>query len=584
MLDPEARAILVDQLRPPPGYTLSHAVATTFTLDLPTALIVPLSFAARQLAHAQDPLSVLEAVRSCADRVDIFAQAGNVRVPRQATDLTAFLEPMVHLVRRPRPGRLFHPKTWFLRFASEDGEVSHRLLVLSRNLTADSSWDTCLTLEGTLETTVKASNRPLAQLLQALPILTTTGLTTDRQERIGLLAQEVRRIRWQPPADVASVAFHVLGVAGNNPPPDFTGTRHLVVSPFCNEGGLSRLLPADSQHWEIISRQESLDALPLERTENATCHVLDAACGLSDDDPDIGELQGLHAKMFIVERGHRARTLIGSANATDAAFDGNVEILVELEGTKSKCGINALLTQDTVSFLHVLERYTRQGAVDDDAAEHALENALGAVAELPLRAQVTSAGAKYSWRLRSSAPIRLPHGLSLTAAPLTRHERPQDVRAGKPLDLIFTDLAIIEVTPFVLLAITDGQFRKTTVVPARLSGDPAGRLDEILANQMKSPADFIRFLKLLLGLAGGGLDPGDRDGAGSSSPWLTSSQGLFELIVRALAERPAALDGLPSLVARLRTTKAGLALLPGGFDELWTAVEAVRTSKAKLRS
>src|SRR6266511_2099160 len=103
MLAPDGRAILLDALRPPPGYGLGRAVATTFTLDLTAALVVPLAFATSQLGDSRDPIAVMEAVRSCAERVDVFCQAGNIVVPRQASDLVAFVEPMVHQVRRARP-------------------------------------------------------------------------------------------------------------------------------------------------------------------------------------------------------------------------------------------------------------------------------------------------------------------------------------------------------------------------------------------------------------------------------------------------------------------------------------------------
>ena len=45
MLAPDNRALLLDALRPPPGCSLDRAVATTFTLDLETALMVPLALA-----------------------------------------------------------------------------------------------------------------------------------------------------------------------------------------------------------------------------------------------------------------------------------------------------------------------------------------------------------------------------------------------------------------------------------------------------------------------------------------------------------------------------------------------------------
>ena len=42
----------------------------------------------------------------------------------------------------------------------------------------------------------------------------------------------------------------------------------------------------------------------------------------------------------------------------------------------------------------------------------------------------------------------------------------------------------------------------STVVLALLIGDPAGRLDEVLARQVDTPEKFLRFLALLLGLTG----------------------------------------------------------------------------------
>lgn len=87
MLSPEERAVLREQLKPEPGDHLEIAVATTFTLDLTAALVAPLSFASFDIAGAGDPVAVLEAVRSAADRVTVFSQLGEVRVPSTPSDL-----------------------------------------------------------------------------------------------------------------------------------------------------------------------------------------------------------------------------------------------------------------------------------------------------------------------------------------------------------------------------------------------------------------------------------------------------------------------------------------------------------------
>ena len=57
MLAPDSRALLLDALRPPPGHSLHRAAATTFTLDLESALMVPLALAGFRLEEESEPLS-----------------------------------------------------------------------------------------------------------------------------------------------------------------------------------------------------------------------------------------------------------------------------------------------------------------------------------------------------------------------------------------------------------------------------------------------------------------------------------------------------------------------------------------------
>jgi hypothetical protein len=148
MLSPDDRTLLVDLLAPPEeGYSLEHAVATTFTLHLTALLPVPLGLAGSDLSSSADPLSVLQAVRNYSDRIDVFCQAGQVSVPAERNDLLAFLEPIVHQVKTQN-GRLFHPKLWLLRFANRDGDERFRLVCGSRNLTHDRAWDVVASFDG----------------------------------------------------------------------------------------------------------------------------------------------------------------------------------------------------------------------------------------------------------------------------------------------------------------------------------------------------------------------------------------------------------------------------------------------------
>ncbi|MEV0842018.1 phospholipase D family protein [Actinocatenispora sera] len=574
MLPPDARMLLTEQLRPPVGLRLDHAVATTFTLDLPSALLVPLAFAGHRLRETEDPVEVLHAVRSCADRIDVFCQAGQLKVPAQAPALAAFLESVVHQVRRPRPGHLFHPKLWLVRYVDDDGEFTYRLLVLTRNLTADRSWDLCVRLDGVPGSRRPVAFRPLTALLQALPGWCVTAMPDDRARRVTELAEQCRQVEWELPTDVDGLRFHALGVAGGGRP-DFAGTRQLVVSPFCTPDGLDVVAPAGGQEAYVVARQDELDRLPAEVADEFESFVLDEMAGVPDEESQAGAgvLTGLHAKMYVVEYAQRARVLIGSANATRAAFAGNVEFLVELAGTKWKLGIDTMLGEG-VPLSQILQPYERMSveAPDEDLV---LDSALVDLASVAFTAEVAADGNKYRLRVTTADELpSVPAGLRASIGLLTRPGESRPIRPGEPLDCHFDGLTITELTPFLILTVRGdrGQQRRTTV-RARLLGDPDGRLDEILAEQIATPDRFLKFLLLLLGFGESGALP-SLAATGAGGAWSGTGSGLFELMVNALADRPDALDDLRRLVRRLLGTERGRAVLPDGFEELWDAVQA----------
>lgn len=580
MLAPDARAILLDQLRPPVGYRLDAAVATTFTLDLAAALVPPLAFAAFQLRGTPDPVAALEAVRSCADRVDVFCQAGQISVPTQASDLVAFLEPMVHEVARPRRGHLFHPKVWLLRYTSDDDPPQHRLLCLTRNLTRDHAWDTVVRLDGTATGGPKAANRPLVELIRGLPARAIVPLPDGRRQRIIGLADEVRRVVWEHPDDVKEINFHVFGVPGIRPATDFSGYPHLVVAPFLNDRGLDTVAP-DSPDATVVSRVDDLDRLSPKNAARITPYVVSAIAGLGDptdaDDPgDRQVLAGLHAKFYVVERNRRAHVFIGSANATDAAFGGNVELLVELVGGASKLGVETFLGPQA-PFRTLLERYDTVGGADADPADQAqraLDELVRDLAAIPYTATVTSNGNSHRVRVTSDRPLPIPAGYDATAELLTHPGEARVLNANTPADAEFTGVPLADVTPFVVLRVRSPEgLQRGTVVRATLVNDPTGRLDEILARQVDTSEKFLRFLALLLGLADLNFLPsGNGQGGWAGLVPVAVGLGVFELVLRALADRPDALLDLDQLVRRLQATQAGRRVLPDGFDVLWPTV------------
>jgi len=401
MLEPQSRAALTEQLTPPPGFELSHAVGTTFTLDLATALAVPLSLGSHRLSARDDTLGVLDAVRRAADRVDVFAQAGGISMATRS-DLVMLLEQMVHPVA-PRRG-LFHPKVWFLEYSAGE-DTAYRFLCASRNLTADRSWDVVVRLDGTpapngRKREAMAENRPLVRLLRRLPSLSVHPLEHARRARIDELAERWRTVAWERPEPMRSVAFHVFGTAESTTP-DLHGMRALIVSPFLSDDGLRQLRSGIRTNTHLISRADSLNRLQPESLDaKLSTYVLDDAATYStDDDTDDdrqaivspGErLSGLHAKAFIVDRWDGAHVFLGSANATGAGWQSNVEVMVEFVGPIPKVGVQATL--DALGSLK--EAYPTEGGAEADAeelAERRLESFVRKLASARFSARVLPA-------------------------------------------------------------------------------------------------------------------------------------------------------------------------------------------------
>ncbi len=99
---------------------------------------------------------------------------------------------------------VFHAKVGRPAFTRDGRCPRYRVIVPSRNLTFDSSWDTMLVLEGELKDRTRgiAMNHPLADLVAALAGLAVgSPHRADRERRrVKLIADELRRVEFELPS------------------------------------------------------------------------------------------------------------------------------------------------------------------------------------------------------------------------------------------------------------------------------------------------------------------------------------------------------------------------------------------------
>jgi hypothetical protein len=535
-------------------------------------------------------------------------------VPGSGRTLLAYLEGSVFEAAAPREGGLFHPKLWLLRFVSDAEPVRYRLLCLTRNLTFDHSWDTALVLDGKLEDrrVAFASNHPLGDFVAALPDLAVRPLPVETREVVSTVSSEVRKVRFELPEGFENLEFWPLGIDGHRrwPFPDSQpGRRMLVVSPFLGARMLARLADGRSK-GVLISRPECLAEIGAEAL-SAFEEIYVLSPEADPEDTDEGEAPppdgtaarasmgdgwtGLHAKLYVMDDGWDARIWTGSANATDAAFSVNVEFLAELVGKKASCGIDAILGDASgvdSSLRALLSPFVGSRREVDPALElleKALERVRTTIGSIQWSARITQVeGGLYSLELRAEGSWpTLPAGLTVTCRPVTLGPATAVPMArGADPHAIFGPLTFEALTSFFAFEVSlrQGTCEDTArfVVNAPLERAPADRRERLLRTLLSDANQVLRLIWLLLSEDELGVqewvEAARRSQAGSEA-WRDAEAAGFpilETMLKALGRDPAKLDEVGRLVADLRRTPEGAALLPPGFDAIWEPIWKTR--------
>lgn len=599
---------------------MDHALGTTYTLDLPALLSVPLAFTYfnyqdEEGEPTRDPVALLEALRRHADQVTLFCQAGAITVPKPQLNLLAYLEGSIVQVRARRAGGVFHPKIWLCRYVAEGKPARYRFLCLSRNLTFDRAWDTCLILDGELAdgNPEIARNRPLREFLRALPGLATRKMAPGPRREVGRMAGDVLRLRFEPPEPFQDVAFHPLGLGDGEPWPFPPGTRSLVVSPFLSEGVVERLSREQSLQV-LVSRPEELEVLDPQLLPEEGMFVLNAAAELdaqegADEEKEseaegaaagqgtpTSSLTGLHAKIFLFDYWLHGYLFVGSANATSAAFSRNVELMVELKGPKGKCGVDALLGQEgdrarDDGLRSLLQPYVWQEPEEVDAIRQELETdasrlarEIGA-AELSARVETAGVEGPYDLELRGELP-RLPEGASLSLWPATLSSHLGRMPKGDGGTLArFEGVSFEALTAFWAFELRlEREGREAVerfVVAVPLVGAPTDRRERLLRCFLKDRRQVLRLLLLLLSDEALDVaqlvDGREAEGGGSwrrLAGW--NEPTLLEALLESLVGAPKRLEQVDRLIRDLSRTEEGRALLPPGLDAIWGPVWMAR--------
>lgn len=346
-------------LSPPPPYKTSFAVGTTYSLDLETltavCAIVGLNVEA-DTELTQSPLHMLEAIRRASGKLLIFCQSGQIKIPDKHNKLLPLLENCVSEVNL-RSKRSFHPKTWFMKFSADGLPDKYRLIVMSRNLTFDRSWDVALRLDSAAKGEMviekgESTGEAMRAFLQWLHKNTSSHNSQLKNKRklLSKLADEIVDVEWRNLGrefDGFDFIPYGIGVSSTDNLGD-SFHKILVISPFLSKSVIEgfekkRLVNPDCT---LITRKSELSKLNAELLKSFDTYTIkDDVVDGEERISETGDFktQDIHAKVYLRTKWSNSELYVGSANASyNAFFGGNVECMLALWGKQRYLNVDKL--------------------------------------------------------------------------------------------------------------------------------------------------------------------------------------------------------------------------------------------------
>ena len=584
-------------LMPPDKYTLTHAVTTTYSLDLCTLLAIPVALFYSKILDGdfkKVDFDVLDAIEQTANKLYIYCQKGKIKVPRKFNYLFAYLEDSITEIIPPNHVSSFHPKIWILRFKNAQ-EIKYRVIVLSRNLTFDRSWDLAFYVNGSLSKRSYRSNQPLVDFASHL-------FKKKRIKGAATLLDEIPKIKFEDIDGFDSLNFHPIGFDNfqtyKNPLEQSKFEKLLIISPFVDRTTLKNLHQNSPSEKILISREEELQKIPTQLLEGYKPYFLTRRVVEGEALEDFDEAgfepqkQQLHAKLFIGEKGGSYHWFLGSANCTDPAFTRNTEFMIELISKNPKNSPdhikNILINpeDDTAIF----EKYEPEDFPEGGESENIRQELRKLEYQLinsVFGGKVTQRKSTLNYDLTVTVNLEKKQWnkhITVKIAPLNFDTNTQSVRQNCKNDLLFQNLSETELSKFLVVRISYKGEAGTSFLMKMQVKLPEGRKGKILKSLISSRDNFFKYLNFLLlenpYLENNTLDLGGKNNGNDNGDEVRGSNTdlpIFEHLLIAASRNPQKLKAADRLVQRLKDDDQDdtAKIVPDEFYDFWNVFKKV---------
>lgn len=563
-------------LTPPSGYEVDFAIGTTYSLDLEALVGVPLALSLSEEMDQtlqEDPIYVLEGLRRSADKFAIFCEAGQIKIPQNQNSIFAMMEDSVFEVALEN-NQSFHPKVWLLKYQNKENEVLYRLLVLTRNLSFDRSWDIAIALEGKRNDIKTTKNQPLADFLQYLTNFTKVD---EKKKQIKTIISELEFVQFDPAKKyIPDFDFYPLGITGYGKAETGIFEKYhqlIVISPFISRSTISELeeLALTNAKKVLITRKTELHKLSEEMLLNMDVFtlkdsVIDGESAISGDatEEKLAQLQDIHAKLYARTKYNEHHIYIGSANCSNNAFNGNVEFLLKLKYKKRGFKITDLIKDmfgdDEETPFERIESIPDQENADSDLTDK-LQKGIKQLCRTQSRAFVKEENADYSLQVTFDT---IPEECDFTIGPLLSTKK-----LSLQEDTFFESISLLELGDFYkITAEKDGEVVQR-VIKIKTDGIPADRDKEIFRSIIKDSNTFLKYVAFLLAddFLLSALENLEQEGLGSGK-WdmdIGDYPALYENMLQTAARSPEKLEDVEDIINIIESDN----IIPTEFQHLY---------------
>ena len=515
-------------LAPPAGYNLDFAVGTTYSLNLDALVGASLALGLSEETDSElmnNPVCLLEALRSTGDNVALFCEGGQIHMPNRVTPLYILLEKMVFSVKTPKRKGIaaypsFHPKFWLIRYRNNDGDLRYRVIVLSRNLTFDRNWDIAYYMDGHVTADTTDKNEPICDFLRYLVAqLPGTESGKEKVKKIRALIRELPNVIFEPEEkafyDYEFIPNGVRRASGGIYQFDetdlFKDTFHeiLIISPFLSGGVIrafndrnTRSLINDARYM-LITREMSLGRLKPEDVSHFQIYtmrdaVIDGETAILDEAQEI-QKQDIHAKIYMIRKYSSTDLYLGSLNASHNAVYGNIEFMIRLRSKRRYLDLDKLAASlfgtEKDGSDNPFQEVTLQTAIieDEDEPTKALDAVVKEINRSNPSAVVNLEDEEYY-----SASVHFEtcdtKGYQISIRPLLSR-RTEEFSS----DVFFTRLTITQLSEFYVISVSDGEQTVERVLIIPTDGLPDEREKQVVSSVVSDRDCFYRYIAFLLG-------------------------------------------------------------------------------------